>query len=658
MTLIFCPNCDIYLPPEVTACPACGWARPTAAPVPAAWVVELGQSPAGSPRRLVDHLLLPTHDSGQPPQNAALYRLRLADGQPADSPGRLEVLISGLQTCQVSKTWQVSALLTTYSADPTAAAGSLLALDAAGQEAWRWQPGVQAVSAPALADETAWVTTNTGLLIGLDLATGAEQTRISLGLTPALAAPLVAEGVAYLPTRGPRLPAVGLDGQRRWQFETVSSSGWFDRTPLLARERLYVMANLVGLIIALERDTGRVIWQVELGPQVGKRLTPPVTDGTRLYAGAGDGLHAFNLADGRQVWHFPTERRIEAAPVVSGEVVYAAGHDHCLYALEAATGRELWRYLAAARIEVAPLLLDEPPLVVIADRKGQVTAVGRPLRPEEHQAAGRWLTAAEGYAARGELARAAEILQDQAEPFKAAQLWQAAGKLDQAAAQYEQAGRWAAAAALWGQLEQPLRQAEALTRHAPSPAEAETQAQVWDKAAALFQAEGQAEQAAACQREAARCRRQPLLVIEIQAIDGLVQQTYARVSFTVHNQGFGPAQQLIIRVTNKEMFAGPLAETRQLKTLRVGQASREELSVKPLEVGHVPLQFNLSYRDQHGQVHSQDYPPLYLIVARVEAERSPGPVYHIYTGGGTYVEGNVTTGGGEFVGRDWVEQGT
>jgi len=73
-----------------------------------------------------------------------------------------------------------------------------------------------------------------------------------------------------------------------------------------------------------------------------------------------------------------------------------------------------------------------------------------------------------------------------------------------------------------------------------------------------------------------------LLVIEIQAIDGLVQQTYARVSFTVHNQGFGPAQQLIIRVTNKEMFAGPLAETRQLKTLRVGQASREELSVKPL----------------------------------------------------------------------------
>jgi hypothetical protein len=445
--------------------------------------------------------------------------------------------------------------------------------------------------------------------------------------------------------------ALGLDGQRRWQFET--GSGWLDHTPASSAAQLLAVANLSGLIVALEAATGRVCWQVELAPVVGKRLSPPVADGKRLYVGASDGLHAFDLADGRPVWHFPTARRIEAAPVVAGGVVYAAGHDHYLYALEAATGRELWRYAAKRRLEVAPLLAATPePWLILADREGRLTALPRPLRPLEAEAAGQWLSAATGYAAQGELARAAALLQDHAEPFKAAQLWQAAGELEPAAVQFERAGRWAQAAELWARLEQPLRQAEALAQHAPSLAELEAQAQVWAEAGALFRAEGQPERAAACQVEVARCRQHPLFVIEIQASEGLVQHTYARVSFTVHNQGFGPAHQLIIRVTNKEMFAGQLAETRQIKTLRVGQASREQLSVKPLEVGDVPLQFNLSYLDQRGHMHSQDYPPLYLGVARVEAERAPGRVYHIYTSGGAYIEGNVTTGGGDFVGRD------
>lgn len=619
VNLIFCPNCDTYLPPEVNVCSTCGQVRPVAAPVPVAWTVALGQSPAGSLHRLGDHLLLPTHDSDQPPQNAALHRLRLADGQPVDSSGRLDALISGLQTFEVSAehTSKVSLLLATYSADPTAAVGSLLAFDAAGQEIWRWQPGVQSVSAPALAGETAWVTTNTGLLVSLNLATGAEQTRISLGLTPSLAAPALAAEVAYVPTRGPRLLAMRLDGQRRWQFEIVSSSGWFDRMPLVVGERLYAVGNLAGLVVALERAGGQVAWQAALGLHVGKRLSPPVTDGARLYVGAGDGLHAFDLAAGRPKWHFPTKRRIEAAPVVSGEVVYAAGHDHCLYALEAATGRELWRYPAAARLEVAPLLVNEPPLVVIADHQGQVTALERPLNPEQHEAAGRWLEAAAGYVTQGDLPRAAALLQAHGEPFKAAQLWQVAGSRQPAAQQYAVAGRWALAAELWGQQGRCLEQAGALAQHAEAlagqPVSDEDRAVAWEAAAAAFEAVGENNEAERCRLETARLRRQPYLGVKVEH-DRLVVNTWTHLRFSVANRGEGTAQNLIIRARGGQ-FEGQVAETRQIISLQPGQTRSDWLDLRPLAPGDsVPLRVMIEHQDSSG--HAYEWKKtLYLPVA-------------------------------------------
>lgn len=622
---VFCPECNTYLEPIQTACPACGWTRPATAPVLVVWTAEVDQIPAGPPEWVGRDLLLPTHDSSQPPQTASLHRLSLTDGHSAHSLLPLETgqLISSFRTLRVPEPSEISILLTTHSADPLGQVGRLLALDAAGCEVWRWQPGVQAVSAPALAAETAWVTTNTGLLAGLDLATGAEQTRIPFGLTPALTTPLVVEGVAYLPTRGPRLVALGLDGQRRWQFETISLSGWFDRTPLVVGERLYAVANLVGLIVALDRASGQVTWQAELGPQVGKRLSPPATDGTRLYVGAGDGLHAFNLADGRPEWHFATSRRIEAAPVVSGEVVYVAGHDHGLYALEAATGRELWRYSAAARIEVAPLLLDKPPLLVIADRKGQVTALERPLEPEQYEAVGRWLEAAVGYVGRGDLTRAAALLQTHGEPFKAAQLWQAAGQLEPAAQQYEAAGRWIHAAELWGQLDRPLPQAEALAQHAQSlagqPVSEEDQAIAWEAVVTAFESLGQTDRVASSRLQAARARGLPYLTVEVEH-ERLVIGRWTQLKFSVSNSGGGSAHTLIIRARGGQ-FEGQVAETRQIISLRPGQSRADWLDLRPLAPGKsVPLRVTIDYQDKRGGS-GQWQKTLYLPVAATDQHK-------------------------------------
>jgi hypothetical protein len=444
------------------------------------------------------------------------------------------------------------------------------------------------------------------------------QAQGSLGVTPALAAPLVVEEVAFIPTRGPQLLAWGLDGQERWRFRL--DAGWLDQTPLKVGERLFAGVNLAGLIVALEQSSGRLVWPAELGSVVGKRLSRPATDGERLFVGAGNGLYAFDLADGRQVWHLPTPRRIEATPVVAEGVVYAAGHDRTLYALEAASGAVVWQVSAAAeRLEQAPLILTEPPLVVVADRKGRVVALPLPLAPEQHEAAGRWLEAAIGYAGQGELARAAELLQQHGQPFKAAQLRQATGQLEPAAEQYEVAGRWLAAAELWGQLDRPNREAAAWERQAGQAQGEEERATAWEKAIVAFEAAGQNDQAERGRVELARLRHLPYLTISVEH-GPLVWQSWSHIRFKVGNVGGGLARNLMIRAARDGQFEGQVTDTRQIVSLKPGQHRLDWLDLRPLAHGpSVPLRVTIEYLDSADRTASWQK-SLYVPVAQTQRE--------------------------------------
>jgi hypothetical protein len=201
-----------------------------------------------------------------------------------------------------------------------------------------------------------------------------------------MAAPALAGEGAYIPGRGSKLLAVGPAGQVRWQFVAQQAGAWLDKTPLVVGERLFAVLNLAGAVAALGAADGALLWQTSLGPP-GSPLTPPVSDGQRLYLGSRAGLYALDLADGRELWRRPVERGLEAGPVVAGDVVYAAGRDHRLYALEAATGRVWWQYAVERRLETPPLITAGPqPLALIVDQGGTVVAVARPLSPVEEAA--------------------------------------------------------------------------------------------------------------------------------------------------------------------------------------------------------------------------------------------------------------------------------
>jgi tetratricopeptide (TPR) repeat protein len=319
-------------------------------------------------------------------------------------------------------------------------------------------------------------------------------------------------------------------------------------------------------------------------------------------------------------------------PIVVGEVIYLACHDHHLYALDTANGQELWRYEAARRLTERPAVAFSPQAsVYVVEGDGTVTAIARLLSAAEHEATGQWVAAASAYAAQGQFVHGAELLEAHDEPFRAAELWKAAGETERAAEQYELAGAWQQAADLWERLGRLRKHAAALEEHARSLAELsptdEEGAAAWAAAALAYEIAGEIERAATCERQVARYTHQPTINMEVK-YEGLVLQAWSRLQFTVRNEGYGPARNLIVRASG-DQFEGQVMTTRQIITLEAGRQRIERLDIRPLQHGDsVPLRIQTEYFDQAGQLHAFEQ-TLYLPVASSQDTRGAAEFHHI-----------------------------
>lgn len=619
------------------------------------WSVELNEQPVGRLLVFGTLLMVSTQRTERSLQRIKLCAYELADGNLNRSRSFEQVQVSGL----VGTLNEATPLLVTLdSTDWISGQGMLMAFDIHGEVQWRYSTGAQRLSAPGVDGDVICVTAGTRTLSVVSVETGVEQSKFGLDVSASFAAPVVANGVAYVPCRGPHLLALGLDGRTRWRFDAKDAQIWLHTTPTLIKDRV-ITTTSAGAVLALRIEGGSLVWSTDVGPP-GKSLGPPAADDERIYVGAADGLYALNPEDGREVWTFSTTRRIEAPPVLVSGVVYIACHDHHVYALDALNGKELWQCkVGKRRIELPPVVTspDHPcgACVLAANRGGLVLAISRPLSAEEHEAAGNWAEAASASAELGRTAYAAELLESHNEPLESARLWETAGEKERAALQYETAQDWQRAARLWEQMNQPLKQAEALKRYAIELTRGEETATLdkvsaWRTAADAFAIASEKKEAFKCQREIARLLQQPLITVDVEH-EGLALNAWTRINFIVRNEGHGTACHLVIRAVG-DQFEGEVAATREIASLRSASKRTEWLDIRPLQHGRsVPLRLSLEYRDKLGE-HQVCSQTLHLPVARTEAERGEIQNWHIYTGGGTAIFGGVDTGGGDFVGRD------
>ncbi|HRV96904.1 MAG TPA: hypothetical protein P5526_32415, partial [Anaerolineae bacterium] len=127
----------------------------------------------------------------------------------------------------------------------------------------------------------------------------------------------------------------------------------------------------------------------------------------------------------------------------------------------------------------------------------------------------------------------------------------------------------------------------------------------------------------------------PLLKIEIQTEDNktLVHQGWSQLRLVAQNQGFGPAQMVSVRVTEKERFEGLITRTRKIARVPAGSSETWTVDVRPLEFGDtVPLRLSLDYQDQMGQSYSNEL-TLYLAVAHLKSDQHPVQHVTVQVGG-------------------------
>ncbi len=146
----------------------------------------------------------------------------------------------------------------------------------------------------------------------------------------------------------------------KWEF--ASPDGWIAGVAIVG-EHVYAPA-LAGFVHCINLETGKEVWKYrsidDPDPKkfaAGFKAAPLVTALT-VYIGDEDGvLHAIDRATGEKRWIFATGAEIAGCVAQFGENLLLASHDSNLYCLTT-DGKEVWKFATNDRINCSPGISD------------------------------------------------------------------------------------------------------------------------------------------------------------------------------------------------------------------------------------------------------------------------------------------------------------
>ena len=168
-----------------------------------------------------------------------------------------------------------------------------------------------------------------------------------------------------------------IDIKKLWSTGVGSGQGkgYNYISPAIEGQVMYVASNN-GLVMALDKNTGKTIWKENLDKPVSGGVG--VGSGTVL-VGTSDGeVLQLNAADGRLIWSVTVHGEVLSAPQTNGQIVLVQSYDGRLQGLDAENGSELWVYdsnvpILTLRGTSTPII--EGRLAIAAFANGKVMAL-------------------------------------------------------------------------------------------------------------------------------------------------------------------------------------------------------------------------------------------------------------------------------------------
>ncbi|MCL4424080.1 MAG: PQQ-binding-like beta-propeller repeat protein [Firmicutes bacterium] len=198
-------------------------------------------------------------------------------------------------------------------------------------------------SSPVLAGERVFLGSESGRFYALDEKTGAVLW--SLPSSQRIrSSPTVDQDRVFLSDYGGLVRAVeASSGRGLWEFPTA---GWISGS-LLAAQDLVLFGSSDGSFYALDAVTGALRWRYDTGNDLFR--AGAALAGKRLVVGTHNGqVLALDSDSGRLLWSqtIPGKGALDSLPVITDDRVFvaASGDGGGLYALDLATGKQLWEY--------------------------------------------------------------------------------------------------------------------------------------------------------------------------------------------------------------------------------------------------------------------------------------------------------------------------
>jgi len=301
-----------------------------------------------------------------------------------------------------------------------------IALDESGKEAYRVRLGGRSLASPAVVGDLAYVPTDEGVLLALDIRDGTVRWTSVIGRRTSLgqvdnwdiyqSSPSVSDGVVYVGSADGGVYAVSADdGRQKWRFQT---NHVVRATPAVVDGRVFC-GSFDGKVYALDAATGKELWEVNTKTRgvpwnsvqgscavmdglvyVGSRSSffygidaasgavrwrhshdgdwvpssPAVRDGI-AYVGQSDGSKVTAVsAKGEPLWVFNAPNETFSSPALAGDVLYVAGNDNyntkgkgSLSALDIRTGKALWTLEVPGSVWACPVVAGDTVYVSCAD---------------------------------------------------------------------------------------------------------------------------------------------------------------------------------------------------------------------------------------------------------------------------------------------------
>lgn len=234
--------------------------------------------------------------------------------------------------------------------------GTLHAIDVTcGTERWKVAgKKLNTTTRPIVVDGLVYTGAQDGWAYGLEATTGAI--RWSWHAPAGVTDITVSGGTAYVSVQDGRLYAIGLaDRREHWHAPQAASGGNRPGIPMIEGETIYLGSNGGGLVLAIDRATGKQVGQWT-SPSNSETSSAAERDGIVYVASKGDGLFALRGPDLQQQWHADAPAVFTGVELV-GDVLYLAGDDGRLLAYRASDGTELWE------TPIAPLTENTSPAV-------------------------------------------------------------------------------------------------------------------------------------------------------------------------------------------------------------------------------------------------------------------------------------------------------